>query len=588
MRRLSLLLSLAVFSLPVMPILAQQSDIASARVNCPDGTEITNGAEIKVNMRPGFTYTATALGIGDFDPVIAISDDNGVQFCEDDTPSAADENVDLPTTERVSGTSSSASVPFSHNFNDFADISIIVGDIDGATGEFVLILEGMAVTNADGDGDGAGDPFSAHLTQNMVNSGVPLAVYMLAVRNDLDPFMQFVDSDRKVITLDDGTRVQCDDSSNEDLCWGESSDLSDSNIGRTPGAPTDSMISIVLDGFPLESDPELNYFNYLMTSYEQASTGDYLVAFHVGIGDAEVGSDNGNGNNGGGIVVPTPSATDKGSSLRVGGSGGIELTCADGTEINNGVEVAVNLPRGVTYTVTALGVGDFDPIIAVRDPNGRINCVDDAQGAIRYTANLPTTGFIRNADTNAQIEFSQDSDSFGSVSIIVGGFDGMDGEFALVIEGGDIADDDGTGDPYAVRVSPNMIESGVPLTLYMLGAGADLDPFLQLVDPDGERVFLDDDPIECDDSGDEDSCFGGSRSLVGAFVTGGRNNQINGRDNSAMLSLPIEEFDPNVDTDLSFLNFRMTSYAQASTGDYVMVFHVGIGGETFEDTESNI
>jgi hypothetical protein len=443
-------------------------------------------------------------------------------------------------------------------------------------------LEGMAVTNADGEGDGAGDPFSAHLTQNMVNSSVPLSVYMLAVRNDLDPYMQFVDSEREVITLDDGTRVACDDAGNQDLCWGESFDLSDSNIGRTPGAPTDSMISIVLDGFPLDPDPELNYFNYLMTSYEQASTGDYLVAFHVGIGDAE--DNNGNG----GLVVPTPSATDKGSSLRVGGSGGVELTCVDGTQISNGVEVAVNVPRGVNYTATALGVGEFDPIIAVRTPDGQIDCVDDAQGALRYTANLPTTGFIRNADTNAQIEFSQNAGAFASVSIIVGGFDGMDGEFALVIEGGDIADDDGTGDPYAVRVSPNMIESGVPLTLYMLGTDDDLDPFLQLVDPDGERVFLEDDPIECDDSGDEDSCFGESRNLVGAFVTGGQNNQVNGRENSAMLSLPIEEFDPNVDPDLSFLNFRMTSYAQASTGEYVMVFHVGIGGVTFEDTESNI
>ncbi len=45
----------------------------------------------------------------------------------------------------------------------------------------------------------------------MVDSGLPLEVYMIAKVQELDPFMQLVDSDRNVITLDDGTAVECDD-----------------------------------------------------------------------------------------------------------------------------------------------------------------------------------------------------------------------------------------------------------------------------------------------------------------------------------------------------------------------------------------
>ncbi len=587
MRFLSLLLSLTVLSLIVIPVQAQQSDIDSVNVTCPDGTDISNGAEIQINMRPGFTYTATAIGIDGFDPIIAIRDQNGVQACNDDEPDAARYTADLPTSGEVNGSDTDAQLPFSHNFNTFTDISIVVGDYEGATGEFLLILEGMAVTSADGNGDGSGDPFSAHLTQNMVNSGVPLSVYMLSKGGNLDSYIEFVDGDDNVIVLDEGERVECDDAGDRTTCWGESSDLNDAQVGNTRGRDTDAMMSINLDGFPLDPDPEFNYFNYLMTSYDQASFGDYIVVFHIGVGDAETTVNNGNRP----PLIPTPSI-DKDKGLpRVGNSGGIELTCPNGRPLTNGVEIIINMPRDTTYMATALGIGDFDPIIATRALDGSIECVDDTQTAISYAANLPTTGFIRNAETNAHIELEQDVDDFANISIIVGGFEGADGEFALVLEGVAISEDDDEGDPYAVRVTPNMIRSGVPLNLYMLGTDDELDPFLKLVTSDGEPVLLDDGTaIECDDSGDDSICYGDSNSLVGSFVTGTGNRQVQGRERAAMLSIPIGVFDPNADPDLSFLNFTMTSYEQESVGEYVLVFHMGIGQSSTPepDTESNI
>lgn len=590
MRCLSILLSLTIISLLVIPVQAQESGVAAAQATCPDGTKITNGAEIRVNMRPGFTYTATAIGIDGFDPMIAVLDENGVQTCNDDEPNAANYSLELPTSGHVSGSDTSAELPFSHNFSTFADISIIVGGYEGATGEFVLILEGMAVTTADGSGDGAGDPFTVHLTQNMVDSGVPLTIYMMAKRGDLDPYVQFVDSDNKVIKLDDGTPVECDDAGDNNTCWGESVDLSDAKVGSVQGRSVDSMLSISLDGFELDPDPDFNYFNYLMTSYEQSSFGDYLVAFHVGIGEGSGGTtDNGGQET---PVIPTPSTTkphtQKGIAT-VGSSGGMELTCPDGTQITNGAEVAVYIPEGATYTATAIGIKDFDPIMAIQMPDGSIKCYDDTPQAVSYAANLPSTGFVRNADTNAQAELSQNDSDFATISIIVGGYEGATGQFALVIEGMDISPGDETGDSYAVRVTPNMISSGVPLSLYMLGVQDELDPFLQLVDTAGKPIKLKDGtPVECDDGGDPSICFGDSKSLVGSFVTGARNRQVQGREGSAMLTIPISDFDPTVESDLSFLNFNMTSYQQESVGDYVLVFHIGVGEGATPDTQSNI
>jgi hypothetical protein len=72
MNSLSILFSLAIIALIVIPIQAQEFDTASTQATRPDGTEITNGVEIRVNMRPGLTYTATALGSNGFDPIIAV------------------------------------------------------------------------------------------------------------------------------------------------------------------------------------------------------------------------------------------------------------------------------------------------------------------------------------------------------------------------------------------------------------------------------------------------------------------------------------------------------------------------------------
>jgi hypothetical protein len=265
-----------------LPVGAQ----AGVQVVCPDGQVIENGVEIIVNMRPGFTYYATAIGIDGFDPVLAVSDQNGVSLCADDESAAFSYSVDLPTTGFVPASRFSSQVPFFHDFDGFHDISVIVGGFGNASGEFVVLLEGMAVTSADGTGPGSGDPFSLHITPNVTASGVPITTYMISVTSGLDPFLKVVNGDGETFAFDDGTFFACDDSGDANLCWGESHNLSGSYISRTagrqlPGGSLDAMMIVPIEELGMGPDDDA-YLNWKMSSSGNRSQGDYVVVYHLG------------------------------------------------------------------------------------------------------------------------------------------------------------------------------------------------------------------------------------------------------------------------------------------------------------------
>lgn len=256
------------------------------QVVCPNGQVIENGVEIIVNMRPGFTYYATALGINGFDPVLAVSDENGVSLCADDDVSAFSYSLDLPTTGYIPESRLNSQVPFYHNYDGFHDISIIVGGFGNTSGEFAVMLEGMAVTSADGSGLGSGDPFSLHITPNVTASGVPISAYMISVTDGLDPFLKVVNEDGETFQFDDGTYFACDDAGEENLCWGESYNLSGSYVSRTsgrqlPGGNLDAMMIVPVEELGLGPDEDA-YLNYKMSSSNNRTEGDYVVVYHLG------------------------------------------------------------------------------------------------------------------------------------------------------------------------------------------------------------------------------------------------------------------------------------------------------------------
>lgn len=252
-------------------------------VNCGGNVTFDNGVEVIVNMRPGFTYTATVIGVGSFDPIIAVIDEQGNTLCNDDDTTGARYVANLPTTGPVGPSVFTARKPFSYSGSSFGDVSLVVGSVGSQAGEFLLVVEGLGVTRADGSGEGAGDPFVINVTPNMVLSGVDYTAYMLAVTDVLDTMITAVDEDNVIIRLNDGTPLSCDDAGNAALCFDTGFDLSDSYVSRSnntrlPGGPYDSMLRIPFDAFTLDG----GYIDLRFTSSSQSTVGDYVAIFHLG------------------------------------------------------------------------------------------------------------------------------------------------------------------------------------------------------------------------------------------------------------------------------------------------------------------
>jgi hypothetical protein len=572
MRRLVLLVWFCCFLVP----LGLNAQGAGVSVTCDNGATFDNGVEIIVTqMRSGFTYTATAIGLNGFDPVLAVLDETRTGLCSDDDSNAAGYTANLPTTGQVPSSGLSSQVFFSQNSaSAFADISLVVGGFNNATGEFLLILEGMGVTS----NDGAGDAFAVRLTPNMVASGVPLSVYMISRTADLDPFMFRGDENLAVISDDSGDDIYCDDAGNTSLCYGQSSPLSNSFVstaeGQLPGFGYDSMLSLPLAGLELNTDPDFNFYNFIMTSYNQQSQGQYVLAFHVGTAPA-VATNDGKGTTNTVVPTVTPLPQTNFGSLPAG----VSVTCEDGASFDNGVEIIVNQMRsGFTYTATAVGIGGFDPVLAVLDETGTGLCSDDEASAARYAAILPTTGQVPSSGLSAQVAFDQNSSSaFADVSLVVGGFGNTSGEFLLILEGMAATAEDGAGDAFSVRLTPGMVQSGIPLTLYMITRGqSGVDPLMFQADAD-LNVLADRDGVDvvCDDAGNPSLCYGESFDLSSYSVTI-NTGTLPGWQYDAMLSLPLSGLQLNNDSNLNFDNFVMTSFQQQTEGQYLLVFHIGM------------
>lgn len=274
---------------------AQQTDPdagagVGANAICPDGTQLTNGVEIVVvQMRPNFNYTVTALGIDGFDPVLAVQPTSGregaqlatADLCSDDESAASNIRVNLPTTGAVSANNRTAQVVFSHSNSELMDVSFVVSDYNGSSGEFVVVLEGMAVTSADGT---LGDPFQIIATPNVHASGNGIGTYMIGAETQLDPLFYIMDlSQDPIRALElDGEVVACDDAGSA-TCWGESRSLTNSLITRATGRTVNGDERDAMMLIPTFVGSDTLTYTLGMTSYQQNSQGQYVMAFHVSV-----------------------------------------------------------------------------------------------------------------------------------------------------------------------------------------------------------------------------------------------------------------------------------------------------------------
>jgi hypothetical protein len=265
-------------------------------------------------------------------------------------------------------------------------------------------------------------------------------------------------------------------------------------------------------------------------------------------------------------------------------TGGISVTCDDGSSFDNGVKVIVNMRSGFTYRAVALGINGFDPILAVLGEDGEGLCTDDTEDAAAYSANLVTSGAVDVSSFNSHIFFSNTSDdTFADISLIVGGYGNTGGEFLLILEEMYITESDlgGSqavpGDPFSIYITDEMVASEVPITVYVIANTDELDPFVVMVDSDGEMLSdVDENVIYCDDAGDADYCWSGLVDDLGDQYIAVNDGEfmlgLYGTD--AILTLPLEE-----GYEGGYFNLIVTSsllLETATYGEYTMIFHIGV------------
>lgn len=245
---------------------------------------VENGTSITIlQMRPGFSYTVTALGVGDFDPVLVVSTTNGRNMtCSDNSRAAASYSANLPDMGAVRGNDHSAQVTFvPPPVNDLVDMQVSIGGKDGMSGEVILMFEGMGVTSY----DGAGDPFEVLLTNRVANSRASVTAYLIGLDDALDPIIDTADPDMKNYLEDpNGAIIYCDDAGDPQYCWGRTRSMATASVtlgSRTVhGDAYDSIVSI--NPIDILGD-RMESVIFLMTKTEDSASGQYLLLFHLGL-----------------------------------------------------------------------------------------------------------------------------------------------------------------------------------------------------------------------------------------------------------------------------------------------------------------
>lgn len=251
------------------------------------------------------------------------------------------------------------------------------------------------------------------------------------------------------------------------------------------------------------------------------------------------------------------------------------ITCDTGEEIIGGVKFTfLNINPGYTYRVTAVGIDDFDPSLAVVTAPGEGRCNDDEVKAAGSEVAVPGFGLLTATNRTAQVTVS--TPRAGNVDVIVGGYEGATGQFAMVIEGLAINPRDEL-DGFLISV-PTVVQQQ-EIGVYMVSRYINLDAYMMLWQGQG----LQQDPIDFETVTaiqDCDDVAVGNCSTIPAFPGGGvsianGNAYIAGATDAGIVLVP--------NSNEKFL-FAFGSSNEGSTGDYAIIVTGMVPGSLTETT----
>lgn len=511
-------------------------------INCGDEDIIRNGIDIQFpNIDANASHTITSIGIDQYDPIIAVFNQQQSGGCNDDSVNASGYTLDFPTTGYVDENNTNAQSVFQNS----SMMRVVAGEYDDAGGEFVLMVEGLTY-------DGNPDLINVIVTDEMIQSGLPLTAYVIEQTEGLNLSLALVDDNGVPLRDNLSEPIECDDAGDDDLCWGSHTSLVESYVdisGTVEMSPTEisPMLSV-----PLTPEDEQTIVPFQIQQSPLADpdvTGEYIFLLHVGSGYLLRGD---------AIATATTGET------------ATALACDDETLVSDAVDIT--LPRlDSDYTVSVRGQDKVVPLMAVMDNVGGGLCYFFASSDDIMSAELPVVGMVQ--PSTASIRTYIDTET---AQLLTGLIDDTIGSYLLTIEGASI-DFDGTPDVVSVHVTESMVASESAVTVYMISNTLDLDPQLALVSAEGD-VLTDasGEPIVCVNTSSDDTCWGEYQDMATAEVTLRNDETIRGISRDVMLRIPLT---PDlVGTTLNFMSGRVGE----TFGDYTLIVHIPIGMPTDE------
>lgn len=472
----------------------------------------------------GLDYVVTALGVGAVDPVMAVVGLDGLAFCVDDDPYAANYGADLPSTGLLAPSEKTAQLIFQAT----EDTTLSIGDYQSRNGAWLLMIEGLGYI----EGTNRSQPIAVEITSEMVASGQPIVAYAFGLSLGYDPILTLVTEDGQAVLDDNGVPYECDNAID---C---ASDLTNSVIalydGEYVGQITDAMLSVPL------SEKQIGETVRFQVSAKDGAVGDFVLLLHIHVGNQESV----------GAVATTAD-----------GAMGTALFCDDQLASDNGVSfVLPNISDG-DYHATVVGLEDYTPVVGLFTADEEGRCYDGTDETLLYGASLPTTGDVPPTSSHVRVPFGGPT-----ARLVIGDVNSLPGEFLLFLEGFS-TDDKGNGAPLTVFISEGLAASNLPLNIYAIGADEQVDPILVQVDAslkpmtDAEGVV-----VRCEDAGIPELCWGESQSLADRSMT--INGELLGMSSiDAMLSLPISPELSGGALNLQVLN------ANETQGPYILIIH---------------
>lgn len=257
----------------------------SINVTCTEAgrttQEVRGGIQFSfINVNPGYSYTATVFGLDDFDPVLAVEHGEGIGTCNDDSPAASGSELAVPGYGYVQANNLTSQVRFS-TARQGDPVNITVGAYGGGSGQFVLIIEGLAISPSD-----ELDGFVIRVPSSLAME--PLGVYIVSRYTDLDTVMELWQGEGLNQAFDSAGNFYPEsiDYNNLSVIL-ECDDAGAGTCADTPAFPSSGTGVVISNGSsyiagstdsglivtPNSSDPMLFVFG----SYNSASSGPYAI-----------------------------------------------------------------------------------------------------------------------------------------------------------------------------------------------------------------------------------------------------------------------------------------------------------------------